>query len=505
MRLTPPRISSQRKRFWTALRWIVGKSSTPRRSNRFAHRLGFVVEALENRLFLSATDTLLSSVISALPPSTVQVGGDGSLYFRLGNQADAGVFRGQGGVALEGGGTDVDQAFQWMIGRMGGKGDLLVLRADNSDGYNSYIYDFGGVNSVSTLVVPNRAAAFDPFITQAILNADAVFIAGGSQNLYLDYWKGTPVQSALTANIARGTPVGGTSAGTDILGQFIYSADYNSIRSAAALTDPFDPSMTFDRNFVAPGLIPSLSNTILDTHFQNRDREGRMVSFLGRVDGMGWSVNNRPMGIGIDQETALLIAPNGQAQVVGNSGVRATQGVEFLQTPGLPQVIQPGQPLTYSTLNGLDVPVGGTFNLSNWSTSFANPGPNSVPFTVSVDKGVLTRSGPIVSVTSSIVPSSTTSTPSDPAPSFQHHPHVVHRQFQQCAGQDRQPAGCSLRGQQQHRGRDGHHQSAARDLLPFHSPQRGGGWDDRGSDRPEFATLPVDQRWWNIGSGGDID
>ena len=46
-----------------------------------------------------------------------------------------------------GGGTDVDAAFKWMIEKSGG-GDFVIIRADNSNGYNSYIYDMGGINSV---------------------------------------------------------------------------------------------------------------------------------------------------------------------------------------------------------------------------------------------------------------------------------------------------------------------------------------------------------------------
>lgn len=52
-----------------------------------------------------------------------------------------------GGTCLMGGGTDVDAAFKWMIEKSGG-GDFVIIRADNSNGYNSYIYDMGGINSV---------------------------------------------------------------------------------------------------------------------------------------------------------------------------------------------------------------------------------------------------------------------------------------------------------------------------------------------------------------------
>jgi len=281
----------------------LGKSRSTRRRSRRSAQIG--IECLESRLCLSSQPIA----------SSVQVGSEGFLYYRYGNSQDAGVLPGTGGIALEGGGTDVDQAFQWMISRMGGAGDFLVLSATNRTGYDSYIYDFGGVNSVSTLVIPNRAAAMDPAVAQIIRNADAIFIGGGAQGEYLDFWKGTPVQAAISAEIARGVPIGGTSAGTDVLSQYIYTADYGSMRSSQAMMDPFDPNLTMDQNFINPLLLPQLKNTLVDTHFENRDRMGRMIALLARVNSSNWSANQHPQGIGINEQTALLITPNGVSKL----------------------------------------------------------------------------------------------------------------------------------------------------------------------------------------------
>ena len=185
-------------------RWLLGVSSAQskrRRRNQLHLCVDRGAEYLENRRYLSAT----LPAIDTTPMTTTQVGADGSLYIRLGNSQNASAMHGQGGVALEGGGIDVDAAFQWMIGRMGGRGDFLVIRSTDDPGYNSYIYDMGGANSVATLVIPNRAAAMDPSVQKIIQSADAIFIGGGSQNEYLDWWQGTPVQQAIGAqDIARG-------------------------------------------------------------------------------------------------------------------------------------------------------------------------------------------------------------------------------------------------------------------------------------------------------------
>src|SRR6267378_1448884 len=168
-------------------------------------------------------------------------------YFRVGNANDISTSTVPGTV-LMGGGTDVDAAFQWMCQRSGG-GDFLVIRATGTDAYNPYIQQLcPNENSVATLIIPNRAATSDPFVISTIQNAEALFIAGGNQADYINFWKGTPVESSLNALIARGVPVGGTSAGMNVLTEFIYSAlASQGVTSSQALADPFTRYITLDR------------------------------------------------------------------------------------------------------------------------------------------------------------------------------------------------------------------------------------------------------------------
>src|SRR5438094_7971490 len=99
-------------------------------------------------------------------------------YFRVGNANDVTTATTPGTV-LMGGSTDVDAAFQWMCDRSGG-GDFLVIRATGTDAYNPYIQELcPGVNSVATLIIPNRAMASDPFVIATIQSAEALWIAGG--------------------------------------------------------------------------------------------------------------------------------------------------------------------------------------------------------------------------------------------------------------------------------------------------------------------------------------
>src|SRR5580765_2121385 len=185
-------------------------------------------------------------------------------YFRLGSAVDIAPAT-TAGTVLMGGGTDVDAAFQWMCARSGG-GDFLVIRATGTDAYNPYIQQLcPNENSVATLIIPNLAAASDPFVISTIQNAEALWIAGGDQSNYINYWQGTPVQQALNDLIARGVPIGGTSAGMNVLAEFIYSAQASqAITSSQALADPFSKYITLVRDFAN---ISILTGIIDDPHF----------------------------------------------------------------------------------------------------------------------------------------------------------------------------------------------------------------------------------------------
>lgn len=302
----------------------------------------------------------------------------GYSYSRVGNQSDAAPAT-TAGTVLMGGGTDVDAAFQWMCQRSG-NGDFLVIRATGTDAYNPYIQQLcPNENSVATLIIPNRTAASDPFVISTIQNAEALWIAGGDQSNYINYWKVSPVQTALQGLLARGVPIGGTSAGMNVLSQFIYSAlASQGVTSSQALADPFTRYITLDRDFVS---ISTVAGLIGDPHFVTRDRMGRDLAFLCRINLNGWSA--APRGISIDEQTALLIDGSGNASVVGISTVY------FLQAPGAPQVCQAKTPLTYQNIGVYRITAGGTFNLGNWS------GNGGVSYSVSANAGVLssTQSG----------------------------------------------------------------------------------------------------------------
>jgi cyanophycinase len=274
-----------------------------------------------------------------------------------------------------GGSTDVDAGFEWMIEKSG-HGDFVVIRATGTDAYNPGIYsDLGGVDSAETIIIQNRAAAGDPFVLDKILNAEALFIAGGDQADYVEDWKDTPVEDAIHTLAARGVPIGGTSAGLAVMGQFVFSAVNGTVTSDTALSNPYNKKVALDQGFLS---LTPMSGTITDSHFSARDRMGRLITFLGRIVNDDWA--SRALGVGIDEETALTMEPDGVANVVGIGSVY------FLKTPaGDPQICQPKTDLTYQNISVYRISAPqATFDFTSWT------GTGGTAYTLTVDGGVIT-------------------------------------------------------------------------------------------------------------------
>lgn len=241
------------------------------------------------------------------------------------------------GVILMGGSTDVDQAFRWMIEKSGG-GDIVVLRVSGADAYNSYILGLGNANSVETLKITSLEAANDIRVFETLKNAEGVFIAGGDQSNYLKFWEGTKVEEALQYLIyQKKIPIGGTSAGCAIMGEFVYTGENGSVISTEALSNPFDERLTVRKSSLINH--PLLQNVITDQHFSQRNREGRLVAFMARIS----TESTSPIrAIAVDERTAVLIDSNGGIQIVGQNEAY------FLEQSGMaPEILSQGVSLTW--------------------------------------------------------------------------------------------------------------------------------------------------------------
>lgn len=269
---------------------------------------------------------------------------------RIGSNTDKQISQVQFGVMIAGGASDNDESMRWMLSRVVG-GDVLVLRSSGGDAYNKYLYEELGVavNSVETIIFQDQSASFDPYVLQRLAEAEMVFFAGGNQAKYLEYFRNTPLENILQDKIdKRNIVIGGTSAGAMILGSAYFTAENGTVYSDEALKNPFNQYMTLGSdNFLK---IPFLENTIIDTHFDNPDRRGRLVGFLARLF---HSTGKAHRGIGIDEYTAVAFDQNGMVRIFGEFPVYDDKVYFFRSNcyePVMPEVIQAGIPLSWSEL-----------------------------------------------------------------------------------------------------------------------------------------------------------
>lgn len=306
-------------------------------------------------------------LLAALPATTCYAdtsdSGPGYTRYLSGNPAD--VTRATRGlVVMQGGGTDVDHNYRRM-GELGGGGDFVVLRASGADEYNDYILDLCNCDSVETIVFERREAAFADDVIATIRNAEALFIAGGDQSRYVRFWQGTPVEDAINFVAAKRAPVGGTSAGMAILGEFSYSAmSPASLTAAAGLNDPYHEDLTLARDFLD---IPGTTGLVTDQHLIERDRIGRTLALMSRLLADGWTRTAR--AIAADRETAVHIDPETLIAEVFATDDHDTPYVYFLEYEGMPAHVEPGEALAMDGVRVYRLAPGGRFDLRTWQGS----------------------------------------------------------------------------------------------------------------------------------------
>lgn len=314
---------------------------------------------------------------------------------------------GQAGCLLIGGAegnrSGEHEATQWFLKRAYG-GKYLVLRVGGigrqadwiCQHYRDWIY------SAAELSIDSREAANNSKVTDYILDADALFIAGGDQNDYQEYWQGTKTEETLNYVInEKKIPIAGTSAGMAILGDYYYSPDHQGIISSEILNDPFhyNAEHIHRSDFLQ---VPYLHQVLTDTHLDRLNqwnpetRYGRLLGLLAKVI---YEDNNQldHYGIGLEEGAFVAIDEQGIAKVFGN-GTQIGQDAYFLQTNGaLPEQMEPGWPLIWDN-DGKAVKIyrisgtpegSGHFDLKDWST--ANGGQWEYWYTVGGKSGLRKR------------------------------------------------------------------------------------------------------------------
>ncbi len=157
-----------------------------------------------------------------------------------------------------------------------------------------------GATRCTGLELASREQANDPANADRLLNADGIFITGGDQKRLLAVIGGTAVHRALHQAFEQmGRCIAGTSAGASALSQHMLQdggADSGSLAAGLGL----------------------LQRALVDQHFSERQRLGRLLQVVAH--------NPTLIGVGIDEDTALVIDPAGGLEAVGDGAVTLLDG-----------------------------------------------------------------------------------------------------------------------------------------------------------------------------------
>lgn len=176
-----------------------------------------------------------------------------------------------------------------------------------------------------------------------------VFMTGGNQLRLATTIGGTPVADLLRQRNLDGLHVAGTSAGASFMSEHMiaYGREGTTPRS--------------DMVQLVPGLgLTQLA--VIDQHFRQRDRLGRLITAL--------AYNPRPIGIGLDEDTAAFLAPGGTLEVVGSGAITVIdpEGVEYSSMDS----VKPHDPVCVIGIRLHVLIEGATFNIKTRRASPPN-------------------------------------------------------------------------------------------------------------------------------------
>ena len=221
------------------------------------------------------------------------------------------------------------------------------------DTYTSVFTRLRAGPDVDVVHAGSRAAAQDPVLVDHLARATGVFIAGGSQLKLGQYLVGTPVGDAIVDAYRRGVVVAGTSAGASIMSRFMISLGDEGLT----------PRQRSSQLTAGLGL---LENVIVDQHFDQRGRYGRLMSLVANSPNL--------LGMGIDENTAVEIRDERVMTILGTGAAFVIDARSAVTDA--PDARR-GAPLLVSGAVVHSLPTGATFDLQTVSlTTFVERHPD---------------------------------------------------------------------------------------------------------------------------------
>ena len=162
-----------------------------------------------------------------------------------------------------------------------------------------------GIGSVRPLHAMTRQQANDEAYVRPLHDATGIFLTGGNQLRLSSTIGGTLLAEAVMDRFREGAVVAGTSAGASAMSSHMIAF------GASGGT----PKHRMAALAAGLGVLPSV---IVDQHFQQRNRYGRLLSVIAQ--------NPSLLGLGVDEDTAGVVGPDGVMEVIGRGSVTIIDG-----------------------------------------------------------------------------------------------------------------------------------------------------------------------------------
>ena len=144
-----------------------------------------------------------------------------------------------------------------------------------------------------------------PGVRPQLRDATGIFLTGGNQLRLSSTIGGTLLAEAVLERFREGAVVAGTSAGASAMSSHMIAF------GASGGT----PKHRMAALAAGLGVLPSV---IVDQHFQQRNRYGRLLSVIAQ--------NPSLLGIGVDEDTSGVVGPDGVMEVIGRGSVTIIDG-----------------------------------------------------------------------------------------------------------------------------------------------------------------------------------
>ena len=176
--------------------------------------------------------------------------------------------------------------------------------AEVGERYRQVFTDLGAAH-VDPILAQARPVANDETFARLVERATGIFLTGGNQLRLSSTIGGTRLSRAIEERHHAGAVVAGTSAGASALSTHMIAF------GASGLT----PKQRMAQISAGLGLLPGV---IIDQHFQQRNRLGRLLALVAQ--------NPSLLGIGIDEDTAGVVTPDHVFEVIGRGSVTIVDG-----------------------------------------------------------------------------------------------------------------------------------------------------------------------------------